>query len=171
VPFLLRKITKSRWFREAALAWLPPEELSADAITDLKTADNSLSFWLVNDDRSNLEDMILAVAAAGDFVSHVDYVLIELSSEIEGQFKVEAEPGETAYTSALPFHRDMCELSATKLLRVAAVVSRTPRERWQKGDVEKLLCASYKDGRLDHGKLRERMRKELDSLTRQLSRA
>lgn len=50
--------------------------MPADPLGDLATAGNTLSFWLVEDDRSNLDQVVTALASNCDRVSNIDYGLV-----------------------------------------------------------------------------------------------
>ncbi len=76
---VLRKIKKAKWYKHEAIPWLKEGELQADALADLKTTDNNLSFWIVEDDRSNLDRIITALAANCQYVTNIDFVLLKQS--------------------------------------------------------------------------------------------
>ena len=49
--------------------------MPADPLGDLVTKENRLSVWQIDDDRSNLGDVIAALAASRDFLDTFDYAL------------------------------------------------------------------------------------------------
>lgn len=63
MPLILRKIEKGRWNSDPqAVPWLPPGEVQAQALLDLAPKDNGLSVWLIEEDRSNLDRVVAALA-------------------------------------------------------------------------------------------------------------
>ena len=72
--FLARKITLAKWKAKRELS---EGEISADAITaDLRTRENKLSFWRC-DSETEVEDAVLAIAAAGERVDKFYIVWID----------------------------------------------------------------------------------------------
>ena len=70
--FLARKITRAKWVS----ADLDSGEIPADAVTaDLRTKNNTLSFWQCGDGtEEGLNEAVLALAAAGQRVENIDIV-------------------------------------------------------------------------------------------------
>ena len=58
-----------RWLRPD---WLAGDEVQADALVDLSTKDNELSVWLIENDKSNLEHVVTALAANCNTISNLD---------------------------------------------------------------------------------------------------
>ena len=73
--FLIRKITRAKWGLKQGLS---SEEIPADAVTvDLRTKENSLSFWKCkSDSRENIKEVALAIVAAGNSVERLDLICI-----------------------------------------------------------------------------------------------
>jgi hypothetical protein len=82
VPLLLRGIRKRRWSTDTtdkSISWLSNGEIQSDALGDLNTSNNTLSVWYVEDDQSNLDQVITALASNRDAISNLDYVLFDIS--------------------------------------------------------------------------------------------
>ena len=88
MPFILRTIRKSKWYKHERVPWLVEGELQADALGDLRTSDNELSVWLVEDDESNLEQVVTALAVTRQRISNVDYALFDLQFLSELNIKI-----------------------------------------------------------------------------------
>ena len=73
--FLARKITLAKWRSGKDLL---EGEISADAVTvDLRTKENSLSFWQCGDEaQTKIEDAALAIASGWERVDKLDIVWI-----------------------------------------------------------------------------------------------
>jgi len=73
MPRLIRRIRKARWTLQA---WLGEGELPSDVFLDLNSKDNTLSLWLVEDDNSNLNRVLAAMAAQGS-PDAFDYAVLD----------------------------------------------------------------------------------------------
>ena len=78
MPFVLRKIRKSKWWKHPGVPWLAHSDLQADALGDLQTSSNQLSVYHIEDDKSNLEQIVTALAASRDTIANLDYALLDL---------------------------------------------------------------------------------------------
>ena len=72
----IRKIKESSWFMGQA-------PLDSDSISDLGTSNHELSVWQVPNDKSNLDDIILALALTRDDTNGIS----ELKTD-ENTFKI-----------------------------------------------------------------------------------
>jgi hypothetical protein len=66
VPFIFRSIRKAKWDRHAGVPWLDEGELQADALTDLKTNNNTLSVYVLENE-TFIERTATALAANRSF--------------------------------------------------------------------------------------------------------
>ena len=155
MPLLLRKIRKNRWF-----LYLLEGEIPADPLVDLATSANRLSVWYIEADRSNLERVQVALASNGEYVSNFDYALFE-DRLLEGlNVKISQTVGSTPDESAnVEWHRDVEELSASKLAEIAKIVF----HYFEKARVPEIEVAvkvrggiKKKEKILDKGKKKER---------------
>ena len=125
MPYFLRKIRKARWY---APTWLTEGELPADPLGDLQTKNNGLSLWEVDDEQTNIIEVVVALASTSQNLSNIDYVLLA-SDELERVqrrvgFDVRKTAGDSPYEDANKWHCDIVQLSASKLVELAAVVFR-----------------------------------------------
>jgi len=155
VPFILRKIRKGRWRGSEVISWLSSVDLQADALVDLATKDNRLSVYIVVTDRSNLERILAALAGNCDFISNLDYVLLEQNALDEINIKIASVKGETPDKEVNAVHRDLLELSATQILSLAKLFStRGERNRLTGGRVLELLARAIFFGHIERVKLK-----------------
>ena len=68
----IRKIKESSWFMGQA-------PLDSDSISDLGTSNHELSVWQVPNDKSNLDDIVLALALTRDDTNGIFVVFIKTS--------------------------------------------------------------------------------------------
>lgn len=122
MPFFLRVIRKSKWYKTADVPWLGHGELQADALADLKTASNELSVWEINDDRKNLDDVVVACACTRGHLANVDYALIGQDIVTGLGIRVSRTAGVSRCPMANQFHCDLVELTATRLIQLAKMI-------------------------------------------------
>ena len=165
MPFILRKIRKARWYTEG-ISWLEEGEIHADPLADLYTKDNELSIWLVEDDRSNIDQIVTALAANRTHISNLDYALLDLrllsSLNIKIKYTIGGTPDEN--TNAL-WHRDLVELSALKVVELAKMIlAEAERKRIPEREVRRLMTGAVASGRIERTKLKESLRDKIDKL-------
>lgn len=156
MALLLRRIRQSRWYIAS------DQPLPADPLADLNTEDNVLSLWQVQDDGSNLTDIIAAVAATRDAVANVDIALFD-SGLLQGiGAGIEARGGRTPLAAARSYHRGLVGLNAQQLIEVAEVIRRSGEIReFSRREVRYLLAAAVNTGRLKAIDLKDQARQHL----------
>jgi hypothetical protein len=149
MPLLLRKIRQARWYDHKAVPWLPEGSLQADALSDLKTEYNALSVWQVKDDKSNLEDIVTALAAECAGPTNLDYAIFDQALLLSIDVEVTRTPGQTSYAKASDWHRDLPELTAEKLMDLAGIImTQAKRERLAERKIFSLV-----KGAVDRGEI------------------
>lgn len=91
MSFLVRKITRSKWPDD----FCELHDIKADAYTDLRTTNNALSFWKIEEERE-LEDVMLALATGPN--CSLEKVTVAWVDEEELQSKgieIETSEGDT----------------------------------------------------------------------------
>lgn len=162
MSLVLRKIRKAKWYKHEAVEWLPPDRLQADTLSDLQTKDNALSIYLVQDDKSDLERVIAALAAACDNLSNFDYALFDDAIIREASFKIANHPGETPdQTVNVTQHRDLIELTTDSVLLLARAIRDGARERKPHSEVGELITRAVAEGHLTVEALKPELRKKL----------
>ena len=155
MPFILRKIRKAKWYRSDAVPWLAEGDLQADSLADLATKGNSLSVYVVADGHSNLERIVAGLSANCDFVSNFDYALFRQETLDEINIEVKETSGETPDTSVNAWHRDLIELSASKIVALANQIStKAERKRILSRRILELLAQAVTSGQIDRDKLK-----------------
>jgi hypothetical protein len=155
VSLVLRKIRKSKWYKSESVPWLAAEDLQSDALVDLATKGNKLSVYLVNDDHSNLDQIITALSANCDYISDFEYAIFDKSELIRIGIEMDNTEGDTADLLVNSWHYDLIELSAAKIMALASIISNlSKRERVLSKRVLKMVVKAIASGQLDRAKLR-----------------
>lgn len=154
MAYLLRVIRKARWYRDENTAWLGEGEFQADALADLETKGNALSLWFVADDRSNLEQVVSALASTRQRISNLDYALVDQKFIAENNLKLQSVISNSPYEQANTWHRDLVELSASKLCVLAKIIFEYgEKKRYTEKDVLRLMARAIALGHIDRAKL------------------
>ncbi len=163
MPLFLRKIRKAKWYKINGAAWLPASEFQADALSDLGTKDNTLSVWYINDDKSNLEQVVAALATTSEHISNLDYALFDQQVLREIDIRVSQDRGATLDENVnATWHRNLIELSGNKIVELAkrilvsAEKSRIPQTR-----VLALVRQAVTAGRIQRSELKSDVRAKI----------
>lgn len=162
--FLARKITRAKWDTGQELS---VGEISADAVTsDLRTKENTLSFWRCRTETNgDVEEAVLAIAAAGDRLDRLDVVWLAYDElQADGQTFRNTD-GRTPVRELADRHVDVRKLDYTRLgkvaRRVVAAIEDKRYRRFTKAGVKKLLSAAVGHGRINLDDLSDGLRAEM----------
>ena len=162
--FLARKITQAKWRPKKGFA---KGEIAADAVTaDLKTQDNSLSFWrCATATTDDLEKAALAIAATRNRVEKLEIVwLTDDDLRDDDQTLIDTE-GKTPVPELTGLHVDVCRLDYVRLGKVVSRIAIALENcRWcriSKGRVKKLLVGVVEQRRVELADLQESIQTEV----------
>ena len=112
--FVVRKASRVKWSVRPGLA---DGEISADAVTgDLRTQGGALSFWRCHTAASSdIEEAVLAIAAAGDHVDKLDVVWLANEQLQTDGLSLKDTQGRTPAVDLATRHVDVCRLDYVRL--------------------------------------------------------
>jgi hypothetical protein len=154
VSIVVRKIRKARWNIHPDISWLDPNDVQADTLLDLKTENNQLSVYFL-DDAAALDQLAAALASTCDNIANFDYVLFsqEILSEIG--INVAKATGDTPDDTINSWHRHLSEISATKLVQLAKEArARGTIDRLSHKTVHKLVARGMVTNQLDRTRMK-----------------
>lgn len=134
--------------------WLGPNDLRADALSDLLTDANKLSVWVERDEVS-LRRILAAVAAKRDLLVKLDFIVFDFA--ILGQIGIEHEQvaGDTQDSVVNACHVDLVQLTAEKLSNFGSRIRAARKaERYQHKTVAQLIQDSLDRGFIDRNLLK-----------------
>ena len=135
------------------LPWLSEGELQSDALIDLQTKGNRLSVYRVAN-KEEVDQVVVALAANRDNLANLDYALFDHTQLPETEFAICQEDGETPDLRVNKWHYDIRDLTVSKLVELARVVSSGCHVRVPKKVVEKHLRTAILTGKLDTSRVK-----------------
>ena len=168
MPSYLRSLKKNHWDKERN--WLIQTNntenvlarLQADIFLDLKPSGNALSVWEVAEGESNLPRIASAFISTRDDKDWLDYVLLPDGLLESLQVRKEKSPGDSCDKEVNElFHYDLLELSAQKLISMAAMIGNMEVRRINPQKGLELLDTAISSGFIAEDKLKEGLQKGL----------
>jgi hypothetical protein len=122
VSVLAHKIARAKWEQKPEL---DAGEIAADAVTaDLRTVDNTLSFWRCSTAApDDVKCAMLALAATADRLDRLDVVYLEEKAVHNAGLATSDTPGKTPVVSLRELHVDIVRLDLVRLGAVARMVA------------------------------------------------
>lgn len=118
MAYLVRRVDLSLWGQTIDNI----EDLNGDTITtDLKTIDNTLSFWEV-ESKEMLMDISIALLTAGKHLDSNICLIIIPKSEIPKSLNFVNSIGSTAYVKCKNMHYDLVNVNIKSLKEVAELI-------------------------------------------------
>ncbi|MHA1789462.1 MAG: hypothetical protein ACTSXT_09565 [Candidatus Helarchaeota archaeon] len=141
-------------------------DVSADAITNcLKTTRNTLSVWSIKNE-NDIDKAILAIASNLDHIETIDVVILNDSVLHNFGIKIIASTGNTPIESLREFHRDLSELTFSKIGHIKDHIVERIRnnklKRFTRGKLIKLLKEAIDKGLLELEDLNDSIRNKLE---------
>lgn len=138
-------------------------DVQADAISDLRTSKNALSVWQVNDDHTNIDRIVAALAAGRMNLDKLDYALIDAETLDELNIGIVQKRGRSLDDRANDlWHYDLTELTGTSLVNLAFMIQEKAMfVRVQKARIGSVIEASVRHGFIDSSRLKDGLRKAL----------
>jgi hypothetical protein len=164
MPLLLRKIDhKVKWAKDGeALKYLLSDQAPADVLQDLRTEDNRLSLWRIEDNKSNLSRVLAAIVSTREHLQKMDYILIDFRHIQENGLRFEQEAGDTLDKEANSWHIDVIQLSALDIARLANLLFvNGERVRQLEPELIEVLRQSVKAGHIREAELKRTVAQKL----------
>ncbi|MCK8143374.1 hypothetical protein MW871_15895 [Flavobacterium sp. I-SCBP12n] len=159
MSILVRRINRAKWDQVD----ISNDDSSADAITlCLKTSNNDLSTWLV-DSEAEIDTAILALITGSrqENLSTIHIVYFDETVITEKSLSLNSTLGDTIINSLTNKHRDISELTYSKLGSVKEIVLDCLRNNRFKtitrSNLKKMLVKSIEDGLIEKTSLSEEL--------------
>lgn len=167
-PLLGKQISRSKWDKSN----LKEPAIPADAVVDLRTQQNTLSFWRCGTTAEpKKENIVLAMAlASGDrkLGGSVDFVFIPETAFHSNGILTSDTPGNTLVKSLVAEHVDAVELSLEGIGIVARVIddaiSNNHSIRYSRGEIANIIIKACAKGEFESSIIPEEMQKQIDNI-------
>lgn len=146
---------------------LTNDDIPADPLGDFaNTTGNSLSVWLVDEDKTNFSRVVTAMAANRERVDKFDYVLFREELLDTVGIKVAESKGDTPDAEANEFHRNLVELSASKVVALTKNVFENRLEigRVDKATLEESIVKAVRERQIPVARLNRKLRSTVEAL-------
>ncbi len=162
--FCWRSVQEFNWLDQDVTA---SELAPADALPDLQTDNNAISFYLIpKREAATLGDQIAAAMACGlkGGVKHYEYVLFEAIALSKVAAKFELTPGDTPDAAVNKLHVNVHDLSADQIAGIADWIWKGRMfERRLDDQMASLIAAGITSGRIDRSRVTEKVINRLRS--------
>ena len=148
----MRVVKKSRWHARPDWDGWEEGDIQGDALLDLRTQDNALSVFRV-DESAGIGRIIAALAATRENLSHLDYVVFDDAPLEPIGVNMVQRDGKTPDNEVNDIHYDVVNLTVLKLVQLAQTVSQCRPERVPKIEVKAKLRQSLESRWLDTEKV------------------
>lgn len=165
MTLVLREIYKHPpWYKVSVHPWLQNGEIPADPLTNLRTTVNSLSVWLVDNDRSNLERLVAALMAKRDLKEFV-YLLFDHIILDQMPIRVEEKFGATPDDGINHLHRNLSDLSGRVALDLVSTILKSQYETDTMIPTEVIgyVTRSVLAGYIDYNQLSKPFKREIEA--------
>lgn len=164
MPQFLFRITKRKWDK-VEFSWLSNDEIQADPLGDLRVSNGNLSVWHVEDDKSNLDQIIVALAVTRDTFDKFEYALVRQEALEQAGISKVVEPGKTPVTNVNHWHRDLIELTINKVTNLVNIIfNDLEKVRVPEKEVKEKIEQAVKSNSIDLQKVKPSMRNKIDEL-------
>lgn len=154
MAILVRKINKAKWQGNPELSWLAEDDIQSDALGDLQTKGNTLSVYEVEDNQEAIDRVVTALAANGEYISNIDYVVIDPAKLLLLSIEMHSTLGDTADEEINRQHKDLTQLTVTKILSLASIVVKSPKTRKLQKAMVRCIAEGIRNKNLNREKIR-----------------
>ncbi len=152
----MRTTRQARWLKYPDLEWLSQDDIQSDALLDLRTEDNKLSVYKVENE-ADTERVIIALAATRENLSNLDYAVFEDSTLASTDITISQQNGETPDAEVNKLHYDLANLTVRKLVLLAQAVSSGEHARMPVKEIKARLQRAIRAGTLNQGRLKPQL--------------
>ncbi len=159
MAYLLRKLDNKRHWDKSPHedeTWLDDGFSRAGALKNLRTTQNSLSMYRVDDPVHKVERVLAALASTKGHIDPVDYAYINESEVIDIGVKLHMVKGDTPDDFVNSLHVDLIELTSDKLSELAKLsIKLSTSKRLNVRKVKKIIKDNIDSGNIDQTKVAE----------------
>lgn len=166
MPLVLRKTRDNLIWDDSTdeCPWLDENDIASDPVTDLATKNNSLSIYIIQDNRSELSRCLSALAAQRMCLQKLDYILFDTTVIDQLQLRTDDQQGDLKDKEVNRLHKNIIELSASKLIQLTkAIMSNCHKDRLLDEEVAKIIHESVKNNWIKKTSLGNELIEDIES--------
>ena len=164
MEYLFREIGNRRWWGVDAPPpnWVTHGDLLGDVLRGLRAYDGDVSTFVVDSELKQLKRVAAAFACTRPKPAYVDYVLIPVDV-VEDAFLLRKTAGGTPDETVNQLHRDIIELTPTRLVKLAYLIGQFKSEikRISKQEIESEIRSGIKSKFIDCSKIKTEIKKHV----------
>jgi hypothetical protein len=138
---LLRRITIPYWSVKGH-GWIPEDDFQGNALNDLKTSANTLSFFEYDGSAETLQRIAAAMICREGHIRNFGYALLNPAAISNIGVAIDRKGGETNDEFVDSLHVNVIEVSAVRLLELARLIFRSTRRELVKSEVKECVRRS-----------------------------
>lgn len=147
MSLIVRKINRAKWEQSD---YHNSNDVSADAITlCMKTDGNTLSVWHITSE-NDIDKAVLAMATGCERIDKMDFVIIDVGLINKNNLTLNSTPGITPVDSMVESHRNIADLTYSKLGFVKDIIvdklKNNQTKHYTKSDLKKLILNAIEVG-------------------------
>ncbi len=136
--------------------WLNDDDIPADLLPELSTENNTMSVYEIEDDKSNLQDVIASLAANRDDVHRLDYVLIKKNLLTGKGLQFQKTDGDTPHKEVNEkYHWNVIELSGNKISVLGNKILNSEIESFDRKKIKTIIAEYIKNGTFSENDLKQ----------------
>ena len=168
MSYIFRQSKHTRWHHiHEKLPWLDENEIPADPLGDFVAGDNQISVYVIEDDLSNLDRLIAAMAANRQNLANYDYVLFSPEILEQADITIKKTNGLLSDDEANRWHLSLINLSATKVIKLVTYIWLSPlteTKRVLPNKLKDLIAQSVNSEFIPYDQVGKNIRPQIDSL-------
>ena len=138
---IFRKLSQKRYWDRTP--WLGADDAQADTPRCLKTNENRLSIFVLEEPEVQMERVVAALALSRDSLAHLDLAIAPETVLEVCRIQGDRVQAKTPDSEVNEWHIDLVELTATKIAELArAIKSEGEIKRYNLGDVKEAIRKS-----------------------------
>ncbi len=132
--------------------------LQADALKNFRTKENALSVYEVQNELTDIQRILAAIAGTRDNVQEVEYATFDSNLLEELEIKTNKIKGDTADDTVNNLHIDLIDLTAKQVCLLASSIQKAGElTRMLKKKIGKKIIEGLKEGYLNKNKINEKL--------------
>ena len=166
MPLVLRRTRDNLIWDNSAdqLPGLEIDDIAADPITDLNTRENELSIYLIQDELTELDRCLSALAAERMNLQDLDYILFDKDIIDQLLLEINNVEGNLKDHEINKLHRNIIKLSAKKLISLSKkIMEKCQRKRILEEDVARIIVKSINNNWIKKNSLSKSLLSEIES--------